>query len=59
MIQAKKFEVGDMILVLMPDSTNKAVALWQGPGAITARLLPDSYRVALDTGVVRTLHATT
>ena len=53
----KEFEVGDMVLVLMPDSTNKVVARWQGPGTITAKLSPYSYRVSLDTGAVRTLHA--
>jgi len=55
--KAKQFDVGDMVLVLMPDSTNKVVARWQGPGTVTAKLSPCSYRVALDTGAVRTLHA--
>ena len=53
----KEFEVGDMVLVLMPDSTNKVVARWQGPGTVTAKLSPYSYRISLDTGAVRTLHA--
>ena len=53
----KGFEVGDLVLVLMPDSTNKVVAQWQGPGTITAVMSPYSYRVALDTGAVKTLHA--
>ena len=53
----KEFAVGDMVLVLMPDSTNKVLARWQGPGTVTARMSPHSYRVSLDTGAVRTLHA--
>jgi hypothetical protein len=53
----KEFDLGDLVLVLMPDTSNKVAAQWQGPGTITAILSPHSYRVALDTGAVRTLHA--
>jgi len=52
----KEFDIGDMVLVLMPDSTHKVLARWKGPGTITAKLSPYSYRVALNSGAVRTLH---
>jgi len=55
--KAKQFEIGVIVLILLPNSTNKVVARWQRPGTVTAQLSPNSYRVALDTGAVRTLHA--
>ena len=53
----KKFEVGDLVLILLPSSTNKLMSHWQGPGTITSVVSPYSYRVALENGAVRTLHA--
>jgi len=53
----KKFEVGDLVLVLLPDSTNKLMAQWQGPGTVVDQVSPNSYRVSLDTGAVKVLHA--
>ena len=53
----KSFDVGDLVLVLLPSSTNKLMSQWQGPATITAQLAPHTYRIALDTGAVRVLHA--
>ena len=53
----KEFKVGDQVLVLMPDSTHKLLSKWTGPGMITAVLSNHSYRVALDSGAVKELHA--
>jgi hypothetical protein len=55
--KCKQFEVGNLCLILMPTSTNKLLSEWQGPGTITAIVPPNSYRIALDMGAVKTLHA--
>src|SRR6267154_4599426 len=31
----KQFKVGDLVLVLIPDSSNKLLARWQGPGVVS------------------------
>jgi len=53
----KDFEAGDLVLVLLPDSTNKLLAQWQGPATVVARVSSHSYRVSLDTGAVKVFHA--
>ena len=53
----KSFQVGDQVLVLMPDNSHKLLSKWTGPGTVTAVLSNHSYRVALDTGAVKELHA--
>ena len=53
----KKFNVGDLVLVLLPSSTNKLLSTWQGPATVTACISSHSYRIALNNGAVRTLHA--
>ena len=53
----KCFDIGDLVLVLLPDSTNKLKSKWMGPATVTAVLSPYSYRIALGDGSVRTLHA--
>ena len=53
----KKFVVGDLVWILLPSSTNKLVSSWQGPATVVAVVSTHSYRVALDNGAVRTLHA--
>ena len=55
--QEKSFDVGDQVLVLMPDSSHKLLSKWTGPGTVTAKLSDHSYRVALDSGAVKQLHA--
>jgi len=53
----KEFNVGDQVLILMPDSTSKVKARWIGPGVITERAAEFSYFVKLDDNSVRLLHA--
>jgi hypothetical protein len=53
----KSFSVGDEVLVLHPSSTNSLKSQWQGPAMITAVIPPNSYRVSLSNGAIRTLHA--
>ena len=53
----KVFEVGDLVLVLLPTSTNKLVSEWIGPATVVAKVSAHSYRIALNTGAVRLLHA--
>jgi hypothetical protein len=54
----KEFAVGDLVLILIPDSSNKILSQWQGPAVITAVLSDHAYRVALESnGSVRSLHA--
>ena len=53
----KSFSVGDQVLFLMPDSTHKLLSRWIGPGSVTAIVSDHSYRVALDSGAVKVLHA--
>jgi len=53
----KTFKVGDSVLFLQPDSTNKLLAQWEGPGRVLECISPHSYRVSLPSGAVRVNHA--
>src|SRR5215469_6859654 len=53
----KEFEVGDLVVVLLPTSSNKLVSRWMGPATVVGKKSPYSYTVALDNGSVRLLHA--
>jgi hypothetical protein len=52
----KRFEVGDRVIILAPDSANKVYSRWQGPGTVYQVKSPYSYIVELD-GKLRHLHA--
>lgn len=54
--QDKHFEVGEQVLVLIPDSTNHVFAKWRGPCEVVDVRSPYSYTVELD-GVRRHFHA--
>lgn len=41
----RQFQLGDQVLVLLPTSTNKLLAEWQGPFSITKRLGKVDYEV--------------
>ena len=41
----REFECGDTVLVLLPTSTNKLLARWQGPYTITQRLGQVTYQI--------------
>ena len=53
----KQFEVGQQVIVLIPDSTKKLLSRWQGPGTIVETRSPYSYLVELEQGQRRWLHA--
>ena len=53
----KQFEVGEQVIVLIPDTTNKLLSRWQGPGRIVEAKSPHSYLVELGQGQRRWLHA--
>ena len=53
----KQFAVGQQVIVLIPDSTNKLMSRWQGPGTIVDTRSPQSYLVELNRGQRRWLHA--
>ena len=50
------FEVGDEVVVLIPDSTNRLCSRWKGPGEIMDRKSPHSFTVKLPDGSIRHLH---
>jgi len=53
----KSFSVGDQVLVLLPDSTNKIQSSWQGPANIHYKMAENSYTVEMPNGAIRHLHA--
>ena len=53
----KEFDIGDQVLVLLPSSTNKLISEWMGPATVVGIISDYGYRVALNTGAVRILHA--
>ena len=53
----KSFNVGDRVVILIPDSTFKIRSQW-GLGTVLSKVGRDSYRVQMDeTGQIRILHA--
>ena len=53
----KHFDVGQMVIVLLPDSTNKLMSRWQGPATVVEMKSPYSYLIELPGGQRRVLHA--
>lgn len=52
----KIFEPGDKVIVLIPDSTNKLLACWQGPGVIESKKNEHSYMIKMPDGKVKHVH---
>jgi hypothetical protein len=52
----KSFSVGEQVLILKPDSTNKLFSRWSGPASVVERLSNHSYLVEID-GSRKELHA--
>jgi len=53
----KQFEVGEKVLILMPDSTaSRAFSKWTGPATVVEVLSPNSYAVNV-AGTKRHFHA--
>ena len=53
----KQMQIGQQVIVLLPDSTNKFLSRWQGPGTIVNFKAPHTYLVELERGQQRWLHA--
>ena len=53
----KHFEIGDQVVVLTADSTNKLYARWIGPCNIVELRAPYSYMIELPDSSVRHVHA--
>jgi len=54
----KLFQIGQRVIVLIPDSTNKFLSRCQGPGTAVSVKSPYSYLVELEQGQCRWLHHT-
>ncbi|GFX97670.1 retrovirus-related Pol polyprotein from transposon 17.6 [Trichonephila clavipes] len=52
----KNFSIGDQVVLLIPNSSNKIYARWTGPGEIIQHHPPHSYKVKLSDGTVRHVH---
>ncbi|GFX38564.1 retrovirus-related Pol polyprotein from transposon 17.6 [Trichonephila clavipes] len=52
----KNFNIGEQVVLLIPDSSNKIYARWTGPGEIIQHHPPHSYKVKLSNGTVRHVH---
>ncbi|GBM61394.1 Retrovirus-related Pol polyprotein from transposon 17.6 [Araneus ventricosus] len=53
----RAFNIGEQVVLLIPDSSNKLYARWTGPGEIVEHHPPHSYKVRLADGTVRHVHA--
>ncbi|GBN85711.1 hypothetical protein AVEN_22818-1 [Araneus ventricosus] len=49
----RAFNIGEQVVLLIPDSSNKLYARWTGPGEIVEHHPPHSYKVRLADGTVR------
>lgn len=52
----KVFKPGDRVIVLLPDSSNKLLARWQGPGVIESLKNEHSFLVKMPDGAVKHVH---
>ncbi|GFY34402.1 hypothetical protein TNCV_3978621 [Trichonephila clavipes] len=52
----KNFSIGEQVVLLIPDSSNKIYARWTEPGEIIQHHPPHSYKVKLSDGTVRHVH---
>jgi len=53
----KRFQVGQQVIVLLHDSSNKLQQRWQGPGTVVAVKSPHSNLIELEQGQRRWSHA--
>ena len=53
----KDFQVGDLVLALMPSSNNKIISTWQGPGTITNIVSKNTYKIVFQNAGEKVLHA--
>ncbi|GBO22746.1 Gag-Pol polyprotein [Araneus ventricosus] len=52
----RAFNIGEQVVLLIPDSSNKLYARWTGPGEIIEHHPPHSYKVRLADGTARHVH---
>ncbi|GBN58858.1 hypothetical protein AVEN_64696-1 [Araneus ventricosus] len=52
----RAFNIGEHVVLLIPDSSNKLYARWTGPDEIVQYHPPHSYKVRLADGTVRHVH---
>ncbi|XP_055944323.1 uncharacterized protein LOC129975294 [Argiope bruennichi] len=50
------YKVGDQVIVLIPDSTNKLFARWQGTATIVEKRNPHSFSVKMSDGSTKHIH---
>lgn len=53
----KEFHKGDLVYLLIPDSTNKLYATWEGPSEILKKINPHSYKMKLREDSLTHVHA--
>ena len=46
----KKIKIGKQVIVLLPDSSNKFLSMWQGPGLVVNFKQPQTYLIKLEGG---------
>ncbi|GFQ87004.1 uncharacterized protein TNCT_728651 [Trichonephila clavata] len=56
MSSVKNFSIGEQVVLLISNSSNKIYAKWTGPGEIIQHHPPHSYEVKLPDGTVRHVH---
>lgn len=42
-VQPREFQLGDRVILLLPSSTCKFLAFWEGPYTITEKVSPVNY----------------
>ncbi|GFQ88592.1 retrovirus-related Pol polyprotein from transposon 17.6 [Trichonephila clavata] len=52
----KNLSIGEQVVLLIPDSSNKIYARWTGPGEIIQLHPPHAYKVKLPDGTIRHVH---
>jgi len=52
-----KIKIGEQVIVLLPDSSNKFLSRWQRPALVVDFKPPHSYLIELEGGQQRWLHA--
>jgi len=53
----KQFQVGQQVLVLVPDCANRLISQWIGPVTVISKVSDYTYEVELENGRIRKLHA--
>src|ERR1043165_1594311 len=54
--RSRKLEIGNTVMLLLPNCSNKLLIKWQGPFTVRDRVGDYDYRVELDNGQIKTYH---